>query len=131
MERYELMDIGATYADLLSTGYKFWTTTTFALVAAAYVAGPELGTWISIGIATVYLSLSIGNLFTVRLYTQTIVGTVKDLAVLSEEDDGEWETLKPIQFIPVGSTAPMLLAVMASGSVGSVIYLFQRVGFFG
>ena len=131
MNKYELLDIGATYSDLLSTAYKFWTTTTFALVAAAYVAGPDLGPWISVGIATVYLSLAIGNLFTVRLYTSTIAGTVEDLKAISETDERSWASIQPMKSIPVASTAPMLLTVMGFGSVGSVLYLFYRVGFIG
>ena len=131
MNKYELMDIGATYTDLLHTAYKFWTTTTFALVAAAYIAGPDLGLWISVGIAVVYLSLAIGNLFTVRLYTSTIAGTIEDIKAISEADDRSWASIQPLKTTVIMSTVPMLLTVMTFSSVGSVIYLFHRVGYIG
>jgi hypothetical protein len=131
MTNYELIDLSATYTDLLSTTYKFWTTTTFALIAAAYIAGPELGTWISIGMAIVYFSLAMGNVFTVRLYTSTIVATVEDLKVLENSSDTLWATAQPMKNTPTNILAPMLITVMVFGSVGSVLYLFYRVGVIG
>ena len=131
MTNYELMDLNATYTDLLSTSYKFWTTTTFALIAAAYIAGPDLGIWISIGIAIIYFSLAMGNVVTVRLYTSTIIATVDDLKVLENSTDTLWATAQPLKNTPTNFLAPMLITMMVFGSVGAVLYLFYRVGIIG
>jgi hypothetical protein len=126
MTIYEMMGVQSTYADLLSTSYKFWTTTTFALVAAAYVAGPQLGMWITIGISSVYFALAMGNVVSVRLYTATVAGTVEDLKLLEKETDQSWATTKPGIAAPAFIIAPLLITIMVFGSIGAVCYLLYR-----
>ena len=133
MNQYELIDTINSYSDVISTSYKYWTTTSFAVVAAAYVAGPQLGSVLTIGIAFIYLFLAFGNVGMVRLYTNAVRACTRDLAALGENT--ELLTTSEVISAPgkffMDFAGPMVTIMMLLGSLGTVAYLFHQAGFFG
>jgi hypothetical protein len=118
----------------VSTGYKYWTTTSFAVVAAAYIVGETLGPWLAAGIAAIYLFLAMGNVGMVRLYTRALAAASLDLALMKEEEPHFLGTSEVMAVSGTGFSryaGPMVTAMMVFGSLGSAGYLFYRVGFFG
>lgn len=88
MTDYELLDVRANSIGMVHKMVTFWTTTTFALVATAYVAGPDLGWVVSVGIAVLYVALAAANSFTTWHHGGVAVGVGKDLeASMASSDD--------------------------------------------
>ena len=131
MTDYELIDVQATYGDLVSMAFKYWTTTTFALVAAAYMAGPALGAPICIGIAIVYLSLATGNVFNIRKNIDVVTAASEDLKSLAESSTNPQATVEFLAAYQAKQVMPLLLAVQVGASICSVVYLFYRGGLLG
>lgn len=127
MTNYELLEVQAGYIDLLTQAYKFWVTTTFALVAAAYVVGPGLGWPISIGIAALYLALAGGNVGTLRYYQTIAKATQVDLDASGDTS----ATVQAAAKLPTDGLLPVIMIVLVGGSLGAVVYLFFRVSGLG
>jgi hypothetical protein len=131
VNQYELIDTVRGYTESVSSAYKYWTTISFAIIASAYVVGPDLEALLVVIMSGIYLLLAMNNIGAIHLFTRAFKAATGDLARMKEDDTGFLDTSEVMANSGSRFTqyaTPLLTIVMFAGSIGTVSYLFYRSG---
>jgi hypothetical protein len=126
MTPYELFDLRTNYTNSILALVKFWVSTTFALLVASQVAGPEMG-YPGIGVASaLYIFSTAISVVAIRRFGNVSTDIYIDMQRLVAEDASSSTVLA--RALPTNSYAVTVNLLVCTGSVLTIAYAFYRAG---
>ena len=127
MTFYELLDTRTNLLSRVDITFRFWVSITFAVIVAAYIAGPNLGLVAGIGIAALYGALTLGNIVAIRTEANMVLAILKSMqeAVLTSEEMPV--ALRDTDLSQGENLKHALMGIQVSGAFGTIAYLLYRL----
>ena len=129
MTGFELLDLRMSYVQSMLNIFRFWVSLTFALVVAAQVVGPDMGSPGVLAATLLYLLTSLASFANIRRFGVVTDDIAIDIQALVEEE------LTPPTVMRHAKSAQAhtitILAIMCLGIAGATIYAFYRADAFG
>ena len=127
MTFYEFLDTRNNTLTRVDTLFRFWVTTTFAVIATAYIVGPDLGWVAGAGITLLYGLLTFGNILSIRLEAGIVIGVLEDFRTIANAPERADDPLGYEDMVRGIGLRPMLLGIQVAGASAALAYLFYRL----
>lgn len=128
MTAYELIDLRRSCGAEISTTFRFWVSVTFALLAAAHVAGSSMGLAGVIAATALYATITFITATTIKRFRLISIGLRDDSLALASRMEEAPNALTAVTQTTFGF---ILWVVQSVGFAGTIAYVLLKAGFIG